>query len=78
MLSVRKIDCQFLQMTTPNQQSSVVDETLASNATRLIFKAVENNKCQNETTNEEMDNERLSVTHSYIGTDDMVRNLMYY
>uniref|UniRef100_A0A8R1Y471 Uncharacterized protein n=1 Tax=Onchocerca volvulus TaxID=6282 RepID=A0A8R1Y471_ONCVO len=58
-------------MTTPNQQSSVVDETLASNATRLIFKAVENNKCQNETTNEEMDNEKLSVTHSYIGTDDM-------
>ncbi|KAM3718574.1 Kinetochore null protein [Dirofilaria immitis] len=58
---------------TPNRQSSANDETLASNATRLIFKDAENNKCQSEAKNQglKMDSEKSSVTSSYVGTADM-------
>uniref|UniRef100_A0A1I7VLD8 Kinetochore scaffold 1 n=1 Tax=Loa loa TaxID=7209 RepID=A0A1I7VLD8_LOALO len=60
-------------MASPNQQSSMNDETLPSNATRLIFKAGENNRRQSGTTNEElkMDTEKLSVIPPYVGTADM-------
>ncbi|KAL3995084.1 hypothetical protein ACH3XW_24340 [Acanthocheilonema viteae] len=63
----------FRHFNSPNQQSGVYDETLASNATRLIFKAGESNRRQSEVTNDELkvDTEKPSVIPSYAGTADM-------
>lgn len=65
-------------MNSSSQQSSIHDETLASNATRLIFKAGESNRRQSEITNEglRMDTEKSSVVPSYAGTADMVKKLI--
>lgn len=65
-------------MNSPNQQSDMYDETLASNATRLLFKTGENNRLPREIRSEgvEMDTEKSSVIPSYAGTADMVRRLI--
>lgn len=53
------------------------DETLASNATQLIFKLGAINGCQGEAVNEglKMDAEKPSVVALHSDTADMVRNL---
>lgn len=63
-------------MTSPNQHLSMNDETLASNATRLIFKVSESNVCQSEALNEglKVDTGKSSVIPSYADIADMVRN----
>ncbi|KAK6104417.1 hypothetical protein QQG55_16195 [Brugia pahangi] len=60
-------------MTSPNLQSDMNDETLASNATRLIFKADGNSKLGGEATNKELkiDVEKTFVISPYAGTADM-------
>uniref|UniRef100_A0A915PYD3 Uncharacterized protein n=1 Tax=Setaria digitata TaxID=48799 RepID=A0A915PYD3_9BILA len=76
VLEVESMDmsnsCSTSPVASPNQQSSVGNETSTTNATRLIFQTAENTRCRSEFPKEGLETDAdKSVNQLYVDTADM-------